>query len=51
MRVTGVWTAVGAVIAGWMFADLLTHPAGTQAAGGTIVSLFENTGRQISGRS
>jgi hypothetical protein len=29
MKVTGVWTAVGAVIFGVIIADLVTHPKGT----------------------
>jgi hypothetical protein len=31
MRVTGIWTAIGALIFGVTFADLLIHPAGTNA--------------------
>lgn len=51
MRVTGIWTAVGAVIAGLIVADLLTHPKGTKAAGGVITSLSKNTGNQLLGRA
>jgi len=31
MRVTGFWTAVGAVILGVIIADLVHNPQGTQA--------------------
>jgi hypothetical protein len=50
MHVTGLWALAGLVVAGWMLADLLTHPNGTKAAGDTIVSLAKNTGNQVSGR-
>lgn len=31
MRVTGFWSAVGAVVLAVMVADFVIHPAGTQA--------------------
>jgi hypothetical protein len=49
MRVTGLWTAVGAVILGLIVADLITHPSGTQAAGNEVISLEKNTGNQLLG--
>jgi hypothetical protein len=49
-RVTGFWTAVGAVIAGLIIADLLTHPKGTQAAGNVVTTLSKNTGNQLLGK-
>lgn len=50
MRVTSFWGAVGAAIAGFMLADLLTHPTGTQAAGGVITSLWKTSAQGISGQ-
>jgi len=38
MRVTGFWSLAGLVIAGVMLADLLIHPAGTNALGSQIVN-------------
>jgi hypothetical protein len=49
LGVTGIFTAIGAVIAGLIIADIWLHPAGTQAAGATIVSLEKNTGNQLIG--
>jgi hypothetical protein len=49
LRVTGMWAAIGAVIAGLMLADLLTHPAGTNALAGGINSLEKQTGNQLIG--
>ena len=31
MKVTGIWTAVGAIIFGVILADLVHNPAGTKA--------------------
>lgn len=36
-------------VGGIMLADVLTHPAGTQAAGGELVNLEKNTGNQLLG--
>lgn len=49
LRVTGFWAAVGAVIGGLILADIWIHPAGTKAAGATVVSLEKNTGNQLLG--
>jgi hypothetical protein len=49
LRVTGLWAAIGAVIAGLMLADLLTHPAGTNALASGINSLEKQTGNQLIG--
>jgi hypothetical protein len=49
MRITGFWAAVGAVIGGLMLADLLTHPAGTNALAGGINTLEKQTGNQLLG--
>jgi hypothetical protein len=43
VRVTGFWTAVGAIIGGVILADVLTHPSGTKAAGGTISGLWKTS--------
>ena len=39
-----------AVVGGLMLADVLTHPKGTQAAGGVAVALEKNTGNQLLGK-
>jgi hypothetical protein len=49
MGVVGLWTAIGAVIFGLVIADIWIHPAGTTAAGTTIVSLEKQTGNQLIG--
>lgn len=51
MRVTGFWALTGAVVLGLIVADIWTHPAGTKAAGGTLVSLEKNTGNQLIGKA
>lgn len=38
MRVTGFWSLAGLVVAGVMLADLLIHPAGTNALGAQTVA-------------
>ena len=50
MRVTGVWTAIGAVIVGLIIADLVTHVNGTKAISNGIISLEKNTGNQLIGK-
>jgi len=50
MRVTGAWGAVGLAIAGFMLADVLTHPNGTRAAGGTVTSLWKRTAQGVTGQ-
>jgi len=49
LRVTGFWAAVGAIIAGLMLADLVTHPAGTNAIASGINTIEKNTGNQLIG--
>lgn len=51
MRVTGIWAAIGAVIAGLIIADLVTHPAGTNAVAGGINTLEKQTGNQLLGKT
>jgi hypothetical protein len=51
LRVTGFWAAVGAVIAGLMLADLVTHPAGTNAIANGINKLEKQTGNQLLGHT
>jgi hypothetical protein len=51
LRVTGFWTAVGAVVFGLIIADIWTHPSGTSAAGSELVSLEKNTGSQLAGNN
>jgi hypothetical protein len=49
LRVTGFWAAVGAIIAGLMLADLVTHPKGTNAIASGINTIEKNTGNQLIG--
>lgn len=49
LRVTGFWALTGAVVFGLIIADIWTHPAGTKAAGTTVVGLEKNTGNQLLG--
>ena len=51
MRVTGLWPLLGLVAFGLIVADIWTHPAGTKAAGGAVVSLEKNTGNQLIGKA
>ena len=50
MRVTSVWTAVGAAISGFIIADVLTHPGGTKAAGGVITGLWKTSAQGLTGQ-
>jgi hypothetical protein len=50
MRVTGIWSGIGAAIAGFMLADVLTHPAGTKAAGGVVTSLWKTSATGLTGQ-
>jgi hypothetical protein len=49
MRVTGFWALTGAIVFGLIVADIWTHPAGTNAAGQTVVALEKSTGNQLLG--
>jgi hypothetical protein len=49
MRVTGIWSLLGAAVLGIIVADLLIHPTGTRAAGAVVSSLEKNTGNQLLG--
>ena len=48
-KVSGVWSAIGAVIIGLMLADVLTHPTGTRAAGSVLSGVSKSTGNQLIG--
>jgi hypothetical protein len=50
VRVSSAWGAVGAAIAGFMLADVLTHPAGTSSAGGVLTRLWTVSAQGISGQ-
>ena len=50
MRVTSIGGAIGLAIAGFMLADVVTHPAGTRAAGGTITALWKRTAQGVTGQ-
>ena len=50
MRVTGIWTAIGLAIGGFMLADVLANPEGTKAAGTTISGLWKTTAQGVSGQ-
>jgi hypothetical protein len=49
LRVTGFWALTGAIVFGLILADIWTHPAGTAAAGNTLIQLEKNTGSQLTG--
>lgn len=49
MRVTGFWSFAGLVGIGWIIADLVTHPSGTEAGFNGITTLEKNTGNQVIG--
>ena len=51
LRVTGIASAIGAVIVGLIIGDIWTHPKGTQAAGQEVVALEKNTGNQLLGHT
>jgi hypothetical protein len=51
VRVTGFWGAVGALVGGFMLADVLTHPAGTKQAGGVITQLWKTSAAGASGQT
>ena len=38
MKVTGIWTAVGAIIFGVILADLVHNPAGTKRLANAVTS-------------
>lgn len=42
-KVTTFWGAVGIIIGGLIIADLLGHPAGTQAAGTAVANITTPT--------
>lgn len=50
-RVTGFWALTGVVVFGIIVADIWTHPAGTRAAGNTLISVEKNTGNQLLGKA
>ena len=49
MKVSGVWSAIGAIVIGLIIADLVTHPPGTTAVFNGITGLSKNTGNQLIG--
>lgn len=50
MRVTGIWSAVALALGGFIIADVLANPKGTQAAGQTISGLWKTTAQGVSGQ-
>lgn len=48
-RATGVFGLAALAIGGFMLADVLGHPKGTSAAGGTITNLWKTTATSIRG--
>ena len=49
MRGSGIGGAVALGIVALMLATVWLHPAGTRAAGGTLVNLEKNFGNQVTG--
>jgi hypothetical protein len=50
MKVSGIWSAIGAVIVGLIVADLVLHPTGTKTAFNGVTGLEKNTGNQLIGK-
>lgn len=50
MRVTGLWTAVGAAIGGLILAGLVKNYQGTKVISQGIIALEKNTGNQLLGQ-
>lgn len=48
-RITGIWGLAALAIGGFMLADVLAHPKGTNAAGGTVTNLWKTTATSIRG--
>lgn len=48
MKVAGI---IAAAITGFMLADVLTHPAGTQAAGNVLTTLWKTTAQGVGGQT
>ena len=51
MKVTGIWTAVGAVIFGVILADLVHNPAGTKALSNAATSTEKISVNGLLGKS
>jgi len=49
MKPTSFLGLLGLVVAGLMLGDILTHPAGTQAAGNALVSIITPTESSLLG--
>jgi hypothetical protein len=49
MRVSGIWSAVGLVIVGWIIFDVLNQSKGTAAAFNGITGLTTVVGNQVTG--
>lgn len=50
MRVSGIWSAIGLIIAAGIVADLVTHANGTKAAFNGINGLASTSGNVIAGK-
>lgn len=50
MRGSSVAGVVALAVGGFMLADVLTHPTGTRAAGGTITALWRRTAQGVTGQ-
>jgi hypothetical protein len=51
MRVTGFWTAVGALIFGVMVADLVANPAGTKTLTSAATSIEQTSVNGLLGKA
>jgi hypothetical protein len=49
MKVSGIWSLLGLVVAGLIVADLMLHPTGSKTAFSGITQLSSNTGNQLIG--
>lgn len=50
MRGTGIAFVAALIVSGWMLGDVLAHPAGTQAAGGTLTTLWKTSAQGVAGQ-
>lgn len=50
MRGTGLAALGALIVTGWMVGSVLSHPAGTQAAGNVITSLWKTSAQGVGGQ-
>lgn len=50
MRGTAIGFVAALIVGGWMLGDLLAHPAGTQAAGNVVTTLWKTSAQGVAGQ-